>query len=133
LEEILAKLTRIGAGDLDKQQLAALAEFLTSRSQIQIVQHGSVIDLADASAREAKLLLHKFLHSNGLNDYRVLRHEDVVEIVRVKQEESRVDRPEGLKPSMPGPIAGIPRNVKPSDMVEWSSDPWERKSARKKN
>jgi hypothetical protein len=132
LEEVLLKLTRIEAGDLDKQQLATLVEFLISRSQTQIVQHGSVIDNVDASARKAKLLVHKFLHSNGLNDYRVLNHEGVLEIVRVKQEESRVDSPEGLKPSMPGPIAGIPRNVKPSDTIEWSSHPWERKSSTRK-
>jgi hypothetical protein len=132
LEEVLVKLTRIEAGDLDKQQLANLFEFLTSRSQTPISQHGSVIDNVDASARKAKLLLHKFLHSNSLNAYHVLNHEGVLEIVRVKQKESRADRPEGLKPSMPGPIAGIPRNVKPSDMIEWSSHPWEKKPSTRK-
>jgi hypothetical protein len=74
----------------------------------------------------------KFLHSNALNDYRVLSHEGVLEIVHLKPEEMKMEKPEGLKPSMPGPIAGIPHTVKPSDMVEWSNHPWERLSSSKK-
>ena len=125
-------MTRVSADDLHKQQIAGLVEFLASRLQTQVVQHGSVIDLDPLTAREVKLLLHKFLRSNGLNDYRVLNHEGVLEIVHLKKEEMKVERPEGLKPSMPGPITFLPHNVKPSDMVEWSNHPWERKS-RKKN
>ena len=125
------ELTRIVADDLDKKQLASLCEFLTSRVQQGIVQHGSVIELETPRSKDAKLLLHKFLHSNDLNEYRVLSHEGVLEIVHLKQSEPSEERPEGLKPSMPGPIAMIPHTVKPSDMVEWSSHPWEKR--RRKN
>jgi hypothetical protein len=125
-------LTRIVADDLDKRQLESLSEFLTSRLPSQAVQRGSVIELEAPRARDVKLLLHKFLHSNALNDYRVLSHEGVLEIVHLKQEEEKMQRPEGLKPSMPGPIVGIPHIVKPSDMVEWSSHPWEKRSSSKK-
>lgn len=124
-------MARISADDLDKQQLGKLVEFLTGRLRTQFVQHGSTIDLESLTARETKFLLRKFLYSNGLNDYRVLNHDDVLEVVHVKQTKEQEERPEGLKPSMPGPIAGIPHTVKPSETVEWSEHPWQRKSSRK--
>jgi hypothetical protein len=125
-------LARVVADDLDKRQLESLSEFLTSRLPTQVVQHGSVIELEAPRPRDVKLLLDKFLHSNDLSDYRVLSHEGVLEIVHLKREEKRMERPEGLKPSMPGPIVGIPHTVKPSDMVEWSRHPWEKRSSSKK-
>lgn len=125
-------LTRIVVDDLDKRHVKNLSEFLTSRLLTQVVQRGSAIELEAPKSRDVKLLLHKFLHSNALNEYRVLSHEGVLEIVHLKPEEMKIERPEGLKPSMPGPIAAIPHNVKPSDMVEWSSHPWEKRSSSKK-
>jgi hypothetical protein len=125
-------LTRIVADDLDKRQLESLSVFLTARLPNKVAQHGSVIELEAPRARDVKQLLHKFLHSNALIDYRVLSHEGVFEIVHLKPEEMRVEKPEGLKPSMPGPIAGIPHAIKPSDMVEWSSHPWEKQPSSKK-
>ena len=128
-----ASLTRIVADDLDKRQVESLSEFLTSRlPTTQVVQRGSVIEFEAQRPREVKLLLHKFLHSNALNEYRISSHEAVLEIVHLKPEEMKMERPESLNPSMPGPIAGIPHTVKPSDMVEWSSHPWERRSSSKK-
>jgi len=124
-------LTKIVADDLDKRQLESLSEFLSSTLPTQVVPRGSVIEFETPRPREVKLLLHKFLHTNALNQYRVLSHEGVFEIVHLKQEDMRMERPEGLKPSMPGPIAGIPHTVKPSDMVEWSSHPWEKRSSKK--
>jgi hypothetical protein len=91
-----------------------------------------LIEFEAPRPRDVKILLHKFLHSNALRDYRVLSHEGVFEIVHLKLDEIKTERPEGLKPSMPGPIAGIPHTVKPSDMVEWSSHPWEKRSSSKK-
>lgn len=126
-------MTSVSADDLDKSQVAKLREFLSSKLQTEFAQHGSVIDLDDLKARDIKLLLHKFLRANGLDDYRVLNHEGVLEIVHLEQADEKDEKPEDLKPSMPGPIAGIPHTVKPSDMVEWSTHPWERKSSRKKD
>ena len=125
-------LTRIVADDLHKQQVESLSEFLNSRLPTPVVLRGSVIEFEAPRPREVKLLLHKFLHSNALNEYRVLSHEGVFEIVHLKPEEMKMGKPEGLKPSMPGPIAGIPHTVKPSDMVEWSSHPWEKRPSKKK-
>lgn len=123
---------RIVLDDLhDRQQVASLLEFLASRSPTRPVQRGTTIEIENGNVREAKLLLHKFLHHAGLDDYRVLSHTGVLEIVRLEKGKRRRERPEGLKPSMPGPIAGIPHPVKPSDMVEWSSHPWEKKSSSK--
>lgn len=126
-------MIRIVADDLDKRQVESLSEFLRSRQPTQVVQHGSVIELEAPRPRDLKLLLHKFLHSNGLTEYRVLSQEGVFEIVHLKAEDTRDERQEGLKPSMPGPIAGIPHTVKPSDMVEWSGHPWEKRSSSKKD
>ncbi len=89
------------------------------------------MSIEDSGDIDLKLQLRKFLHSNGLNDYRVLKHEDIFEIVQIKHEDEKPERQEGLKPSMPGPVAGIPHNVRPSDMVEWSSHPWEKKTRKK--
>ena len=125
-------MTRIVADDLDKRQVESLSEFLNSRLPTPVVQRGSVIEFEAPRPRDVKLLLHKFLHSNALNEYRVLSHEGVLEIVHLKPEETKMERPEGLKPSMPGPIAGIPHTVKPSDVVEWSSHPSEKRSSSKK-
>lgn len=125
-------MTRIVADDLDKQQVESLSEFLNSRLPTQVAQRGSVIELDAPRPRDVKLLLHKFLRANALNEFRVLSHEGVLEIVHLKPEEMKLERPEGLKPSMPGPIAAIPHIVKPSDMVEWSSHPWEKRSSKKK-
>jgi hypothetical protein len=125
-------LTRIVADDFDKRQVESLSEFLAARLPTQIVHRGSVIEFEAPRPGDVKVLLHKFLHSNALRDYRVLSHEGVFEIVHLKLEEIRTERPERLKPSMPGPIAGIPHTVRPSDMVEWSSHPWEKRSSSKK-
>src|SRR5690242_13627821 len=125
-------LTRIVADDLDKREVESLCEFLTSRLPTQVVQRGSVIEFDAPRPRDVKVLLHKFLHSNSLSQYRVLSHEGVFEIVHLKLDKIKTENSEGLKPSMPGPIAGIPHTVKPSDMVEWSSHPWEKRSSSKK-
>ena len=125
-------MTKIVADDLDKRQVESLSQFLTSRLPIPVAQRGSVIEFEAPRPRDVKLLLHKFLHSNSLNDYRVLSHEGVFEIVHLKPNEAGREKPEGLKPSMPGPIAGIPHTVQPSDMVEWSDHPWEKRSSSKK-
>lgn len=133
MEAVAYTLIRIVGDDLDKQLVAALLEFLASKLQNRAVQHGSVITLDDARARDVKFLLRKFLYSNGLSNYKILSHEGVLEIVRVKQPDQNKARQEGLKPSMPGPIAGIPHTVQPSDTIEWSSHPWKSRSSRKKN
>ncbi len=61
-------------------------EFLRTRVEGEIEVHGSRIEIEDEKARDVKMLLHKFLHQRGLNDYRVLSQPGMLEIVPVEKQ-----------------------------------------------
>ena len=48
-----------------------VAEFLRSKINGKIDQHGKQLRIQDARARDVKLLMHKFLHQKALDNYRV--------------------------------------------------------------
>src|SRR2546430_15798212 len=54
-------------------------EFLKSKVEGKMRTKGSQLEIEGARTKEVKLLLHKFLHHQGLNHYRVLSQRGVLE------------------------------------------------------
>src|SRR5712692_6771513 len=56
------------------------AQFLKSKVEGKMKTKGSQVQIEGAKTKQVKLLLHKFLHHQGLNHYRVLSQSGVLEI-----------------------------------------------------
>ena len=56
------------------------AQFLKSKVEGKMKTKGTQLQIEGAKTKEVKLLLHKFLHHQGLNHYRVLSQSGVLEI-----------------------------------------------------
>src|SRR5437867_9484580 len=55
-------------------------EFLKSKVEGRMKTKGTQLQIEGAKTKEVKLLLHKFLHHQGLNHYRVLSQSGVLEV-----------------------------------------------------
>ena len=73
------------------------AQFLKTKVEGKMITKGTQIKIEDAKTKEIKLLLHKFLHHQGLNHYRVLSQSGVLEVTppekHVVHEPERVGSP----------------------------------------
>jgi hypothetical protein len=76
-------------------------QFLKSKVEGKIKTKGSQLQIEGAKTKDLKLLLHKFLHHQGLNHYRVLSQSGVLEVT--PPEKHIVHEPErvGSSPSAP--------------------------------
>ncbi len=83
-----------------QKETSGLAEFLRSKLKGPIRAHGrSQLLLEGASDKETKLLMHKFLHHKGLDDYRVeVVHPGLLEIFPPKASGPRPSKESGTPP-----------------------------------
>jgi len=128
-------LTRIVADDLENDEVSALVECMTATSTGTIAQNKKTIEVNGLTNKKIKFLLHKFLYTRHLPDYRVLDTGGIFEIVHLKPEEKKSEQRETLSPTMlPESIGfgGLPRWGKPSDMIEWEGKPPPTKSRYRK-
>jgi len=88
------KNTRVNAGDVE--------EFLSAKIKSNVEAHGSQVRIQDASAKEVKLLLHKFLHQRALDKHRVeVVHPGLVEVYGPEHPKPHfVPEPKGSPPSL---------------------------------
>ncbi len=77
------------------------AQFLKSKVEGKMKTKGTQLQIEGAKTKEVKLLLHKFLHHQGLNHYRVLSQSGVLEVT--PPEKHVVHEPErvGSSPTAP--------------------------------
>jgi hypothetical protein len=74
-------------------------QFLKSKVEGKIKIRGSQVQIEGAKTKEVKLLLHKFLHHQGLNHYRVLSKSGVLEITPPEKHEVHPPEREGSPPT----------------------------------
>lgn len=83
----------------------AATKYLQSRIQSQIKVDGNRIEIEDQKGLDVKLLLHKFLHHEGLTGYRVLSESGTVRVVPddkpFREEEREDDKIKGVPPFPP--------------------------------
>lgn len=93
-------MLRLDLKRLGKNREAAL-NYLRSRLDESPKLKGDQVELANTRVREAKTLLHKFLHHAGLEKYRVaVINSELIEIHEVEVRERRpVDKGGGAAPS----------------------------------
>ena len=93
-------MLRIDLKRLGKNREAAL-EYLRSRLNESPKLKGDQVDLASTKAREAKVILHKFLHHAELEEYRVaVINSGLIEIHKIEVRAKRpVDKGRGAAPS----------------------------------
>ena len=85
-------------------EAGAATRFLQSEVQGQIKVDGKFIEIEDQKGLDVKLLLHKFLHHEGLTGYRVLSESGTVRIVpdnKPAHEELQDDKVKGVPPFPP--------------------------------
>jgi hypothetical protein len=63
------------------------AQFLKSKVEGKMKTKGTQLQIEGAKTKEVKLLLHKFLHHQGLNHYRVLSQSGVLEVTPPEKHE----------------------------------------------
>src|SRR5438552_14236128 len=56
------------------------AQFLKSKVEGKMKAKGTQLQIEGAKTKQVKLLLHKFLHHQGINHYRVLSQRGVLEV-----------------------------------------------------
>jgi len=74
-------------------------QFLKSKVEGKMKTKGSQVQIEGAKTKEVKLLLHKFLHHQGLNHYRVLSKSGVLEITPPEKHEVHPPEREGSPPT----------------------------------
>ncbi|OLE87192.1 MAG: hypothetical protein AUF79_14640 [Crenarchaeota archaeon 13_1_20CM_2_51_8] len=83
----------------------AATKFLQSKIQGQIKVTGNQIEIDDEKGLDVKLLLHKFLHHEGLTGYRVLSQSGTLRIVpdnaAAPEEQPENDKIKGIPPLPP--------------------------------
>ena len=135
-------MTKIIVEDLGKDLASALTEFMRASSPTGAVDiHATSVDVNGLTNKKIKFLLHKFLHTKGLNEFGVLDTAGVFEIIHLKPEAKREQKHENLKASMQHPpllanTRGRPLNaprMKPSDFIERQAKPIRGKKVRGKS
>jgi hypothetical protein len=86
-------------------EAGAATKYLQSKLQGQIKIDGNRIEIADGKSGDVKLLLHKFLHHEGLTGYRVLSQSGTLKIVPEDssplEEQPERDKIKGVPPFPP--------------------------------
>jgi hypothetical protein len=80
-------------------RVSEAAQFLKSKVEGKMKIKGSQVQIEGAKTKEVKLLLHKFLHHQGLNHYRVLSQSGVLEITPPEKHEVHPPEREGSPPT----------------------------------
>jgi hypothetical protein len=105
---------------------------MRSVSDKKFARRGKRVEVTGLTNKKVKFLLHKFLHTNHLSEYRVLERGNTLEIVHIKPEPERRMR-ESLPLKHPVPYGiPVPCFVKPRLAVEWQGKPPPRKARSKK-
>ncbi len=76
-------------------------QFLKSKVEGKMKAKGTQLQIEGARTKEVKLLLHKFLHHQGLNHYRVLRQGGVLEVTPPEKHVVHTQGREGSPPTAP--------------------------------
>jgi hypothetical protein len=127
------RLIQIVADDLENDEVSSLVEYVKAMSSSsQVSEHNKLIEVTGLTNKKIKFLLHKFLYTRHLPDYRVLDTAGNFEIVHLKPEKRETEQRETLSPTMAVPLAGIPHWVQPSDMIEWQGQPPPKRTRDKK-
>jgi hypothetical protein len=74
-------------------------QFLKSKVEGKMKIKGTQLQIEGARTKEVKLLLHKFLHHQGLNHYRVLSQSGVLEVTPPEKHEVHPLEREGSPPT----------------------------------
>ncbi len=86
-------------------EAGAATKFLQTRIPGGIKVDGNRIEVEDAKGRDVKLLLHKFLHHEGLEVYRVLSDSGMLKVVpyddSAPEEPPESDKIKGIPPFPP--------------------------------
>jgi hypothetical protein len=80
-------------------RVSEATQFLKSKVEGKMKIKGSQVQIEGAKTKEVKLLLHKFLHHQGLNHYRVLSQSGVLEITPPEKHEVHPPEREGSPPT----------------------------------
>jgi len=86
-------------------ETGAAIKFLRSKIPDGIKVDGDKIEVEDEKGRDVKLLLHKFLHNEGLDGYRVLSESGTLKVVPKDdsnpEEPAENDKIKGIPPFPP--------------------------------
>ena len=63
-----------------RDRASEATQFLKSKVEGKMKTKGTQVQIEGAKTKQVKLLLHKFLHHQGLNHYRVLSQSGVLEV-----------------------------------------------------
>src|SRR5438309_11273559 len=74
-------------------------QFLKSKLEGKMKTRGTQLQIEGAKTKEVKLLLHKFLHHQGLNHYRVLSQSGVLEVTPPEKHDLHPLEREGSPPT----------------------------------
>jgi hypothetical protein len=74
-------------------------QFLKSKVEGKMRTKGTQLQIEGAKTKEIKLLLHKFLHHQGLNHYRVLSQRGVLEVTPPEKHVFHPPEHEGSPPT----------------------------------
>jgi hypothetical protein len=74
-------------------------QFLKSKVEGKTRTKGTQLQIEGAKTKEVKLLLHKFLHHQGLIHYRVLSQSGVLEVTPLEKHVVTTPRREGSPPT----------------------------------
>jgi hypothetical protein len=84
------------------KQAGDAAEYLKTKAGTRARTKGTTVLLEDLNARQAKLLLHKYLHHMKLDGYRVVVvHSGLLEVVPASEIRHGAKREKGSPPSAP--------------------------------
>ena len=81
------------------ERASEATQFLKSKVEGKMKTKGSQVQIEGAKTKEVKLLLHKFLHHQGLNHYRVLSQSGVLEVTPPEKHEVHPLEREGSPPT----------------------------------
>src|SRR2546427_2916432 len=76
-------------------------QFLKSKVEGKMRAKGTQLQIEGAKTKKVKLLLHKFLHHQGLNHYRVLSQGGVLEVTPPEKHVVHEQGHEGSPPTAP--------------------------------
>src|SRR5260370_42203799 len=76
-------------------------QFLKSKVEGKMKTKGTQLQIEGAKTKEVKVLLHKFLHHQGLNHYRVLSQIAVLEVTPPEKHAWHEPQREGSPPTAP--------------------------------
>lgn len=82
-----------------QERTSEVARFLKSKLEGKMKTKGTQIQVGAAKTKEVKLLLHKFLHRQGLNHYRVLSKGGILEVTPPERHVVHPLEPAGSPPT----------------------------------